>query len=101
MSDIKRTETRVGHVTLVEFTYPSGFVEISAHVDELIKGAGPITVAVISRQPGHGSKWCIYPAKGNDVFRSRNKRKAIEIALDLGERVEMRLPRPQRERITQ
>jgi hypothetical protein len=71
--------TRLDFVEYREVAYDSGLTEIGVYVDELLRGSGPILAAVISRQPGDGSKWCVYAASASrPVLRTRVKREAIE-----------------------
>lgn len=73
----------VDRVELREVRYDSGLVEISCYVPEVIGGAGPILVGVVSRQPGgERNKWCFYGPTHKD--RTPLKRVARQWLLDLG-----------------
>jgi hypothetical protein len=66
-----------GKIIVRQFTYDSGFVEISATIPEVLDGAGPIMVGVVARQPGERCKWCAYTDGARPSLASPIKRRAV------------------------
>lgn len=57
--------TRRDFVTFREDRLATGGYEIGVFVDAVLPGASVILTAVISRQPGKNSRWCVYPYAGS------------------------------------
>lgn len=68
-----------GDVLINECRYDRGFVEIGFRIPEVIRGAGPILIGVISRQCV-GGKFCYY-GTGFRIGRYRRLRDAMAAAL--------------------
>lgn len=78
-----RTETMVDEIRLIECRYDCGLTEIGVYRPEILRGAGPVLCAVVSRQPGgRGNKWCVTTVSSTHAFKSLVKRDAIDFAVN-------------------
>ena len=93
-ADVTNTKTTVNGVTLSESHYRSGLAEIGAYLEPVLPGAARILVAVASRQPGPGCKWCLYTTATSASFTRHTSKAKTRAALQAyGESREAELKR--------
>ena len=91
-----------GDVTCRLNRYDSGLVEIGFYTPPFLPSAGLVLRAIVSRQYGRGSKWCVYgPASLTLRYRLRAIAcaKAIEVAQAEHDRAVAAIAASQQERL--
>lgn len=78
-----KTET-IGVVTLTESYYDSGMIEIGVYRPEMIKRAGNVFCAVVTK-PCPTGKWIVH-TNVNRAHVGRNKTRAINFAVEYAQR---------------